>query len=353
MKKEIYILIGILMFNFCSTVYAQDKTFEEKAKILKIKIENVTAKERSLLKEAIKNINKRLNSHEITAIEAQKLKESAALKSAKNIQDKVTLIENELRNLIKNKVDKTIYKEENGKRFSIGGFDIDYTKYHRRHHHKDYWKRRTHNYTVLSVGLSNLAIDDDLGSLENNDIDFWESHYFEIGSNSKTRIFKNSSFLYVDYGFSLIYNILSPNQNKYFEVNGNVTDIKVYSEILDKSKFKNVQLIFPAYLEMSFSQPYQNHGTKRFRLNRGFKIGLGGFLGLNLKSKQILKYKVNNVKIKDFKKGDFNVNNFLYGLNAFVGVNDTSIFVRYHLNSVFKNNLLNQNNVAFGLRFDW
>jgi len=351
-SKLIYLLISILVFN-SFVISAQEKSFEEKAKLLKIRIENVTAKERSLLKEAIKNIKKRLNSQEITATEAQKLKESAALKSAKNIQDKVTPIENELRDLIKNKVDNTIYKVENSKRFSIGGFDIDYTNYHRRHHRREYWKRRTHNYTVLSVGLSNLATNDDLGSLENNDIDFWKSHYLEIGSNSKTRVFKNSGFLYVDYGFSLIYNVLYPKQNKYFEVNGTVTNIKVHSENLDKSKFKNVQLIFPAYLEMNFGQPYQNENTRRFRSNRGFKIGLGGFLGLNLKTKQILKYEVNNVKIKDFKKGDFNVNNFLYGLNAFVGINDTSIFVRYHLNSVFKNNLLDQNNVVFGLRFDW
>ncbi|PIX05710.1 MAG: hypothetical protein COZ76_12745, partial [Flavobacteriales bacterium CG_4_8_14_3_um_filter_35_10] len=52
-------------------------------------------------------------------------------------------------------------------------------------------------------------------------------------------------------------------------------------------------------------------------------------------------------------KGDFNVNNFLYGLNGFVGYRDTSLFFRYHLNNLFKDNLIEQKNIEFGLRFEW
>ncbi len=89
-----------------------------------------------------------------------------------------------------------------------------------------------------------------------------------------------------------------------------------------------------------------------FRPDSGFKMGFGGFLGLNVKTKQVLKYHLNDVKIKDIKKGDFNVNNFLYGLNAFIGYRDTSVFMRYYINPIFKNNVIDQNNVTLGLRFE-
>ena len=104
---------------------------------------------------------------------------------------------------------------------------------------------------------------------------------------------------------------------------------------------------------MDFSKPYNDDGDIQFRPNRGFKMGFGGFLGFNLKTKQILKYDVNDVKVKDVKKGDFNVNSFLYGLNAFIGHKDTALFVRYYLNSIFKDNSIDQNAIAFGVRFDW
>ncbi len=353
MTRYLYFIIGLLLFNNLSMM-AQDKTFEEKAKVLKLRIEKITSEERSLLKETIKDITRRLNAQEITAEEAQKLKEKAAHNSAKTIQSRIAPIEKSLQNLIKNDVvDKTLYKEENYKRFSIGGFDVDYTKHYNRRSHKKYWSRRTHTYTVLSLGLNNIATNNNLGGIDNSAFDFWKSRYIEIGSNSKTRIFKNGGLFYFDFGFSFISSMLYPKQNQFFEINGTTTDLKVHSENLDKSKFKNLQLIFPAYLEMDFSRPYRDDDQMRFRPNRGFKMGFGGFLGVNLKTKQVLKYDINDVKVRDVKKGDFNVSNFLYGLNAFIGHRDTSFFVRYYLNPLFKNNNIDQNNVAFGLRFDW
>jgi len=355
MKYVMYLTFASLLL-FINVSNAQKQSFEEKAKILKIRIEKITADERAKLKETIKQINKRLNNNEISATQAQKLKVKAANNSALAIKNRMAVVEKQLRNLIQNKVDSSYYKKENSRRFSIGGFDIDYSKNYNRRHHNKYRNRRTSSSFVFAVGLNNLITNDAISAVDNSNFNFWSSHYFEIGSNNKTRIFKNSRFFYVDYGFSVVYTTLHPKNNQFFVVDNNLnkTFLQVNNVNLDKSKFKNVQLIFPVFLEMNFSRPYINNNNKViFKPNSGFKIGLGGFIGLNLKTKQILKYKIDDIKTKDIKKGDFNVNNFLYGINAFVGIDDTSLFVRYNLNQLFNNSNLNQKNIAFGLLFNW
>ena len=57
--------------------------------------------------------------------------------------------------------------------------------------------------------------------------------------------------------------------------------------------------------------------------------------------------------MRERTKADFNVNDFTYGLSAYVGHKSTSLYVKYDLNPMFKNNNIDQNNVSLGLRFDF
>ena len=72
-----------------------------------------------------------------------------------------------------------------------------------------------------------------------------------------------------------------------------------------------------------------------------------------IKTKQILKYEIDDTKVKDKQKGDFNMSNYIYGLSAYIGYRQTSIYVKYDLNPVFKNNAVDQNNISLGVRFDF
>ncbi len=355
MIKIISALIIFLLLSIV-TIQAQEKSFEEKVKILSDKIERITAEERSQLKENIKEINSRLNSNEISETEAQQLKKNVAEKSAKHIQQRVSEIEKQLQDLIQHKVDDEIFTEDNRKRFRIGGFDIDFDEsHHKRHRSHRRRNRRTNSYTVLAFGLNNLITDGSLNSIDDSEFKFWQSRFFEFGVNHKTRVFKNSSLLYIDYGMSVMYNTLRPRHNQYYVANGNTTTLQTHEMDLDKSKFKNVQLVVPVMLELDFSKPkFSKEDDKiRYRTNRSVRIGAGGFVGVNLKTKQVLKYKENDIRVKERQKGDFNVNNFVYGLSAFVGHKDTSFYVKYNLNELFKNATSKQNNISFGVRFDW
>jgi hypothetical protein len=52
-------------------------------------------------------------------------------------------------------------------------------------------------------------------------------------------------------------------------------------------------------------------------------------------------------------KGDFNSSNFIYGLSAYIGYKETSLYVKYDLNPLFRDNAVKQNNVSLGVRFDF
>ena len=349
----IRVIIALVLFLIVAvfSLQAQEQTFEEKAKILSNRIEKITSEERAELKEAIKSINKRLKTEAISEVEAQQLKKDAAEKSALQIQNRVSVIEKQLLALVQHKVDNELFLEENRKRFSIGSFDIDYSRTNRKYGNRNY---RTTSSFVLAFGLNNLVTDQSLNALENSEFEFWKSRFFEWGINNKTRVFKNNSLVYVNYGFSVMYNTLRPKHNQYYVVDGNTTNLQTHGLDLNKLKFKNVQLVFPLFLELDFSKSKLNKENNkiRYRVNRGFRMGLGGFVGVRIKTKQILKYKVDGKRTRDVQKGDFNTNNFVYGLNAFIGHKDTSFYVKYNINELFKNNITDQNNISFGIRFD-
>ena len=43
----------------------------------------------------------------------------------------------------------------------------------------------------------------------------------------------------------------------------------------------------------------------------------------------------------------------LYTVSAYLGYGQTSLYVKYDLNPMFKNNNIDQNNVSLGIRFDF
>ena len=197
--------------------------------------------------------------------------------------------------------------------------------------------------------------EDDGENLEDSDYRVWGSHFYEWGVTYNSRIFKNNNLLHAKYGLSLMYNNLRPTDNRYFVKNGDQTDLVTSTIKLDDSRFRNVYLTAPLHLEFDFTpKKLSKDGTKTyFRTHESVRLGIGGYGGVRIKSKQILKYEIDDVKVKEKQKGDFNVSDFTYGLSAYLGYGQTSLYVKYDLNPMFKNNNIDQNNVSLGLRFDF
>lgn len=310
---------------------------------------SIETDEKNALKEEVEAINKRLDKGEITIEESTKLKQAAAEKRALNIENRLAIIDNKIALLMRNEKDDV--SNENSKVVINGSDQIFGITFSRGDDDEDYeYDRRTTSDIVLGVGLNNVISDG--GSLNDSDYKFGGSRFFELGVAWKTRVFENSNLLRVKYGFSFVFDGLKPTDNRVFVENGDETNLEVFPIDLDKSKFRQDHLIFPVHFEIGSSKKIVKENYFRYDTNNQFKLGLGGFAGFNLRTIQKLKYEDSGDDLKIKNTSNFNTNNFVYGLSGYVSFGDIALYAKYNLNTIFKDNPIEQRNISLGVRFD-
>ncbi|MFH6943943.1 hypothetical protein [Flavobacterium sp. FlaQc-50] len=340
--KNFTLYLVILVFLFVSKVLGQE-TFESKASSIARKIERVTKEQKKILKEEVEAVNVQLSEGKITQEQADKRKKELAEARAVIIEEKVTLAQNELNDLVQQKVDGKIKEQDSSRIYMI--------RWERDKCNKDSIRgeKRTTSQFVFATGLNNMMID---GKLQDSNYSFIGSHFYEWGFTYNTRLMKNDNLLHAKYGLSLMYNNIRPTKNRSFVVDGDQTNLEINAVNLSESRFRNVYIVLPVHLEFDFTKPKVKDGKTYFRTHKSFRFGVGGYAGINVKSKQILKFEEEDLKYKTTIKGDYNVNNFIYGLSSYVGYRDISLYLKYDLNPLFKDNLVKENNISLGLRFD-
>lgn len=336
-------------------VNAQSTDAKEKIEKLEKEKERTIKAEKNALKVEVEVINDKLVNAEITSEEAKRLKELAANTRALNIENRIAIINNKIALLERNGNE---YLAGNETELSIGLgakdkndenilFGINFKNGKKA---KIRYDRRTYSDLVIAFGLNNVLIDGQ--SLDDSDYKIAGSRFFEIGFAWKTRIFKNSNFMRIKYGISYQSNGLKPTGNRYFVENGDQTELQEFRVELDKSKFRMDNIVVPVHLEFGPSKRIETEEKLRFSTHGKFRIGLGGYVGTNISTRQKLKYKENGDRIKDKIKRDYNTSDLIYGLSTYIGFGDMSLYFKYDLSPIFKNALVDQNNVSLGLRFD-
>ena len=342
-------------------------TFEKQVEQISTAMEFTMAREKNELKMKIDSLDNLFSKNKITSDELKNLKLVEAEISASKLERSMEFQKAKLDSLIQKKIEKDS-KEVTFKIDTINGKKVyTYSKVNDSRHYvipalkiykseEDEFERkskRTTSQFVFAFGLNNVITEGE--NLEDSDYRVWGSHFYELGVTYNSRIFKNNNLLHAKYGLSIMYNNLRPTDNRYFVKNGDQTDLVTSSVNLDESRFRNVYLTAPIHLEFDFTpKKLSKDGTKTyFRTHESVRLGIGGYGGVRIKSKQILKYEADDIKVKDKQKGDFNVSDFTYGLSAYLGYGQTSLYVKYDLNPMFKNNNIDQNNVSLGLRFDF
>ncbi|UOK42731.1 MULTISPECIES: hypothetical protein [Flavobacterium] len=341
MQKIIFYVVVMLCF-FVSKVTAQE-TFEQRANAIAKNIDNITKEEKLALKTEVEEVNEQLAKGKLTQEEADKKKMQLATDYAKKIEDRVAVEEEKLNALVQERVDGKLSDTiKIKKRYSIT-IPAD---------HYDRKTKRTTSQFVFAFGLNNLVTN---GAVANSDFGYWRSTFYEWGITGRTRLGKEDSPLHLKYGFSFMYNILHATDNRYFVDKGSETVLETYPVNLidDKTYFKNVFFAVPIHLEWDFSEKREINGKMYRRSHDGFRFGAGGFIGINTNSKQFLGYEDDGYKIKERQKGDWNVNEFTYGLSTYVGYKSISLYAKYDLQPMFENNSVDQRNASLGLRFDF
>lgn len=330
-----------------TTHYAQEVDVTVTVSSLKDSKEKVIQEEKDALRLEVEAINEQLNNKEISAEEADKLKGEAAEKHALNIENRIAIIDNKIELLERNNSDITIDIENNKMHFEVfedGEFiSVSVNK-------KMKYDRRTTSRLVIAFGFNNLITEGE--SFNDTEIKIGGSRFFELGWAWKTRVFKESNWLRVKYGFSFSWDGLKPIDNQYYVDTGEITELQVHPKDLDKAKLRVDKLIFPVHFEFGPSKKKEYPHYFRYSTYRQFKAGIGGFAGFKMSSRQKLKYEEDGSNKKEKIKASYNTNSVVYGLSGYIGWGWTALYVKYEINPLFKDNPVDQHNISMGLRFD-
>ncbi len=329
-----------------TTAQGQSDQLTKKIEFLEQSKEQLVLEEKEALKQEVEKINLLLDAGEITQEEAETQKQEAAQKRALNIENKVAIIENKLELLKRNGNDTIISK---GKTLVIGIFNEGETVQSRDKKKEKKYDIRTYNNPVLSFGINNVVGGGQ--SFNNSDFKIGGSRFAELGWEWETRVFKNSNWLRVNYGFSFQFNGLKPTDNRFFIDNGEETVLQVHSQELKKSKFRVDNLVFPVHFEFGPSKKVEKEKYIRYHTYNQIKVGIGGYAGFNLGTRQKLRYEANGETIEEKLKSSYNTSDFIYGLSGYVGLKNMALYAKYDLNPLFKNNPIKVHNLSLGIRW--
>lgn len=338
--KIITICVSMFLLSFgVQALQAQEEKVPQKTEQMEGQKEHIIAEEKAALKQRLEAIALQLENREISPVEADRLREEAAKKHALNIENRIAIAENEIEWQLRNEEEipeereKGIYSEKEKKeKCELPG-------------------NRTTSQLVIAAGFNNAL--EDGQSLNDSDFKLAGSRFFELGIAWTTRVFENSNWLRFRYGASFQFNGLKPTENRYFVEDGDLTVLEVYPLDLDKSKFKMDNLVIPLHFEFGPSNKSETDDGTWFYTGKKFKLGLGGFVGMNIGERQKLKYEENGDNVKRKLKGDYNTNDLIYGLSSYIGWGNTSLYAKYDLNPIFKDPNVELNNISLGLRFDF
>ena len=369
MPVKIIIILAFLANLWSNQLVAQERDFsafdEEETSELQSILTRIESEEKEFLKSKVKEINSKLENGNLSEQEAQDLKLEAAEDSAKNIQDAQSLVYDwaSFQKRKYGEVDLEQFQDYDSylmiidelglspSSFTFKLFDISSKKETDSKSLKERdlpYSNRTFSDLFIGISFNNAVLDG--GSIDDTSFKFGGSRSFEIGYEWSTRVFKESNFLRINYGFSFQFNGLKPKDNQIFVQNGEQTELESFEFDLEKSKFRMDNLILPVHLQFGESKTtVLDNGNKRFS-DHSFKVGVGGFAGINLANTQKLKFDDGRRNEKLKQRDDFNTNNLLYGLSAYVGWETFSIFAQYNLNPIFTDNVRDLNNFQIGVR---
>jgi hypothetical protein len=350
-KYLVLIILGFCVMQVRAQDSLQNSIKTNKIETLKEAKESIKTEERELLKTEVVAINQRLDNQEISQTEAESLKKEAANKHALNIENRLAIIDNKIALLERN---EAIYSDDDGVTIRIGTGDntsddfifIGSKKYDKP---RKYDKRTTSD-LVFAIGFNNALINNQ--KLDDSPYELAGSGFVELGWAWKTRLMKNSNAIRLKYGFSFMWNKLDIKDNKYFVNNEGEIALEDFPLNLKKAKFRTTNLVFPVHFEFGPSKKIERESHFRYSTRNKFKIGLGGYAGFNIGTLQKLKYNIDGKDVKDKIKGGYNTTDFVYGLSGYIAIGDVAIYMKYDLSPIFKNQVIEQNNISFGVRFD-
>ena len=204
--------------------------------------------------------------------------------------------------------------------------------------------RAVHSNFNIDLGLN--ALTNKQRDINGNTLDLRPiaSRYISLNWHYDIRLGQVGSPLFLRTGPELAFNNYMLDNNYQFVNQNSITMLQKPAEPgrnLEKSKLSVSSINLPLMPMLNF-QDKKGHES--------FRIGAGGFVGYRLGSHTKLKYEDNGSTKKDKDRGNYNLEDFQYGVQGTIGIRSIDLFAKYNLNNTFKDNRGPQaQTISFGI----
>jgi Outer membrane protein beta-barrel domain len=194
-----------------------------------------------------------------------------------------------------------------------------------------YANRAVHSNFNVDLGLNTLVNQEAGANGVTPDLRPIGSRYISLNWHYDIRLGRRGSVLYLRTGPELGFNNYMLDGNFQFANTNRVTTVvpAAAGRNLEKSKLAVTTITLPLMPMLQF----RGRNDKE-----GFHLGAGGFVGYRLGSRTKIKYQEEGNTKKDKDRGNYNLEDFQYGVQGLIGIRNVDLFVKYNLNDTFKNN---------------
>ena len=374
MKLIICTFLALVFAPVALMAQESDNDKTETIELLYKKLKQIEQEEKTALRKKVEDINSLLNNGVVGVEEADRLKLKAA-------EDRAKIMEKRQATLLETIAFLEKKEEKNAKQSDDVPIFLDIDNYFKENEgvgeveqktlaplqlqepqrefetvENTEINSRTTLDLVFATGLNNAVRDGISWSdiKDETDLNFYSSRFLEFGFALKTRLTEKNG-LRIKYGLSLQINELEPSDNRFYDEVDGQTVLEQFPTLLDKSSFILSNLVLPVHLELGPTKRKFNSNGDYYSTSNKFKIGLGGYVGVNMSARQRLFFR-SSFRGRSFLNGrainGYDVNRAIYGVSAYVGFGAISLYGKYDLNPVFGNGITDQRNVSVGVRLD-
>lgn len=340
-----------------SVITAQNNS-EEAIKKSKATIDSIVSSEKETLKKKLSAVNELLKDKKITEELGLQIKEDLTATTEKNIKEKTAAEAEHLAKLIREQVDSKATVN------TIDTLSVDKPKdylrameelekiFNTKEDKKPNTKRSSYQVELYTaIGLHNLMSNNNFGDSRFQTLG---SRSFEVGLATGFRLLKANNLFHINYGIAWMYNGLKFKESEYFVRENDVTKSVPYTaNKLSKSKLRTNYLIVPIDFEFDFTPSKIGKKFVSYPVHSSFRAGFGGYVGLSIGNSQKIKYNDGSDIYKTVIRNDLNVSPFIYGLSAHLGHKNVSVYARYSLTPLFRNNPVNEYPFSIGIRLGY
>lgn len=353
MKK---LLSAVLMTTVCISAAAQN------IGDYNAKIDSIVTAEKSKMSIEMDAVDQKFEEGKITSEQKITAKQEIAGKYENIINEKIDAESTAFQKLTKEAAVQSVFRKEAdtlGTTTSVsiaGKNSVISVKRSTEKTPKDYLKNDD---MAVSYAFLNLA--EDAGSLNPfesaSQMRIGNSHSFEIQARRERQLGDYESPFFIRYGLAYRNDTYMPKRSLVAaQDDGNLFLEEFQLGSLKRSKLRNVYLTFPVEFQWVLNPKYTESEGQTYLDNRKkqFRIGLGAYAGVRLRSIVKVKYYNEDDKFKKYSDVlDYGVNSFLFGAKFSIAFGGMNLFIKKDLTPIFNKEALlaAKNGIMIGIDF--